>query len=255
MSFWNVNLDDWIRRRLYFDESISVYMFRTAAGWYDGNSSWYNNNNYSELRDINEWYDVEYLQEELLEDLRDMVLRHNRQESPQGLVIEEENHTMSSEKQVNSEAFIPYYRDISATPKVSSKGKRIETKKFKKSSNHLLSSFNSDGPRTYVYPDQYDVEKEAIKGKEDDYPLETIRSDGLIRITTQTPFVEDKNKIKVKIYDDNSIEISIDDDGDSLQNNKKYYRIVEVPKDVDIETAKCTYRNGILEITFKQKNR
>jgi HSP20 family molecular chaperone IbpA len=58
----------------------------------------------------------------------------------------------------------------------------------------------------------------------------------------------------VKTYNDSSIEISIDDDS-TLQKNKKYYRIVEVPKDADIETAKCTYRNGILEITFKQKKR
>ena len=47
----------------------------------------------------------------------------------------------------------------------------------------------------------------------------------------------------MKIYNDRSIEISIDD------------RIIEVPKDADSETAKCTYRNGILEITFKQKKR
>jgi hypothetical protein len=30
---------------------------------------------------------------------------------------------------------------------------------------------------------------------------------------------------------------------------------MEVPKDADIETAKCTYRNGVLEATFKQKKR
>ena len=80
-----------------------------------------------------------------------------------------------------------------------------------------------------------------------------MRSNDLIRITTQTPLVDDKNYIKVKIYNDKSIEISIDDD--TLQKNKKYYRIIEVPKDADIETAKCTYRNSILEITFKQKKR
>lgn len=58
----------------------------------------------------------------------------------------------------------------------------------------------------------------------------------------------------MKTYNDSSTEISMDDDS-TLQKNKKYYRIVEVPKDADIETAKCTYRNGILEITFKQKKR
>jgi HSP20 family protein len=64
------------------------------------------------------------------------------------------------------------------------------------------------------------------------------------------PLVDDKNYIKVKIYNDTSIEISVDDN--TLQKKKKYYRIIEVPKDANIETAKCTYRNGILEITFKQ---
>lgn len=39
-----------------------------------------------------------------------------------------------------------------------------------------------------------------------------MRSNDLIRITTQTPLVDDKNYIKVKIYNDRSIEISIDDD-------------------------------------------
>jgi HSP20 family molecular chaperone IbpA len=229
-------------------------MFRTVAGWYGGNNSWYNSK-YLELHDIIEWYNAEHLQEELLEDLRDIVLRHNKQEWSQGSVVEEENQTMSSEKQVNSEPFIPHYWDISATPKVGSKGRRKETKKFKKSPNNHLISYNSDDPRTYVYPDQEYEEKGVVKGKgEGDYPLEIIRSDVIIRITAQTPFVNDKNNIKVKIYDDNSIEISIDDN-DSLQNNEKYYRIVEIPKDADTETAKCTYRNGILEITFRQKNR
>jgi len=31
MSFWNIDLDDWIRRR-HFDESISAYALRTVVG-------------------------------------------------------------------------------------------------------------------------------------------------------------------------------------------------------------------------------
>jgi hypothetical protein len=86
--------------------------------------------------------------------------------------------------------------------------------------NHHLSSYNSDDPRTYVYPDHDNEEKEVVKGKgEGDYPLEIIRSDDVIRIKTQTPLVNDKNNIKVKVYNDNSIEISVDND-DSLQNIK-----------------------------------
>jgi HSP20 family molecular chaperone IbpA len=134
-----------------------------------------------------------------------------------------------------------------------------ETKEFKRSPSHRLSSYVNNNTRAFVYPEPnvlYREEKEAVSGQKDEqdyYPLEIIRSNDLIRITTKTPLVDDKNYIKVKIYNDRSIEISIDDD--TLQKNKKYYRIIEVPKDADIETAKCTYRNGILEITFKQKKR
>jgi hypothetical protein len=48
MSFWNINLDDWIRRRQHFDESVSAYMFSTS-GRYDDNN-WYNE--YLEFHDI-----------------------------------------------------------------------------------------------------------------------------------------------------------------------------------------------------------
>ena len=34
---------------------------------------------------------------------------------------------------------------------------------------------------------------------------------------------------------------------------KKYHKTIEVPEDIDIESAKSNYNNGILEITFKRK--
>jgi hypothetical protein len=44
MSFWNINIDDWIRGQLYLDENISAYMFHTTA--------WYGNNNCFASRSI-----------------------------------------------------------------------------------------------------------------------------------------------------------------------------------------------------------
>jgi HSP20 family molecular chaperone IbpA len=162
------------------------------------------------------------------------------------------------EGQINLEPFISYYYYINARPKVSSR-RRKETKEFKRSQNHCLSSYVNDDARTFVYPESdvlYRKEKEArIRGERDEqdyYPLEIVRSNDLVRIITQMPVAGNKRNIKVKIYNDTLIEISVNDD-DTLQKNKKYYRIIEIPKDADIETAKCTYRNGILEITFKQK--
>ena len=34
---------------------------------------------------------------------------------------------------------------------------------------------------------------------------------------------------------------------------KKYHKTIEVREDIDIESAKSNYNNGILEITFKRK--
>lgn len=249
MSFWNINLDDWVRRRQHFDESVSAYMFSTS-GWYDDNN-WYNE--YLEFHDIAEWYKADLLEkEDLLEEFPNKP-HYNKQEWP-------EEYQTIPEEQINLEPFISYYYSyINASTKVGSRRRKKETKEFKRSPSHRLSSYVNNSTRAFVYPEPnvlYREEKEAVsgqKGEQDYYPLEIIRSNDLIRITTQTPLVDDKNYIKVKIYNDRSIEISIDDD--TLQKNKKYYRIIEVPKDADSETAKCTYRNGTLEITFKQKKR
>jgi HSP20 family molecular chaperone IbpA len=54
------------------------------------------------------------------------------------------------------------------------------------------------------------------------------------------------------MYNDTSIEISIIND-DALNKNKDYYHRIEVPKDADVKTAKCKYRNGILELSFKRR--
>jgi HSP20 family protein len=36
---------------------------------------------------------------------------------------------------------------------------------------------------------------------------------------------------------------------------RKYHRTIEVPPETNIETATSSYNNGILEITFKKKDR
>jgi HSP20 family protein len=34
---------------------------------------------------------------------------------------------------------------------------------------------------------------------------------------------------------------------------RKYHRTIDIPQDTNIETAKSSFNNGILEITFKKK--
>jgi HSP20 family protein len=55
-----------------------------------------------------------------------------------------------------------------------------------------------------------------------------------------------KDKIKINAYD-NTVEVRSEDP------QRKYHRTFEIPAETDIETAKSTYNNGILEITFKKK--
>jgi len=40
---------------------------------------------------------------------------------------------------------------------------------------------------------------------------------------------------------------------DASYNSRKYHKLIELPKEADIETAKSIYNNGVLEITFNKK--
>jgi HSP20 family protein len=69
-----------------------------------------------------------------------------------------------------------------------------------------------------------------------------------IKVTLEMPGVS-KQDIKINAYDD-SVEVS------TIENaSKKYRRLIELPPDADLETAKSTYTNGVLEITFKKKGK
>jgi HSP20 family protein len=64
----------------------------------------------------------------------------------------------------------------------------------------------------------------------------------------QLPINNRKENIKVVAYSDKSIAIP------HLSSEGKQRRYTSViPYSIDIETARSTYRNGILEITFNRK--
>ena len=67
-----------------------------------------------------------------------------------------------------------------------------------------------------------------------------------VKVILEMPGVN-KDKIKVNAYD-NSVEIKSDDP------QRRYHEVIDLPPEADIETAKSSYRNGILEITFKKKD-
>jgi HSP20 family protein len=66
-----------------------------------------------------------------------------------------------------------------------------------------------------------------------------------VKVAFEMPGVSKQN-IVVKVYD-TSVEIT------TTGTDRKYHEVIEIPPETDIETATSTYKNGILEITFKKK--
>jgi HSP20 family protein len=78
-------------------------------------------------------------------------------------------------------------------------------------------------------------------------PLADVTTtDKEIKVVVEMPGVS-KESIKVNAYD-GSVEISTTEDA-----QRKYHETIELPSETDNETAKSSYNNGILEITFKKK--
>ena len=75
-----------------------------------------------------------------------------------------------------------------------------------------------------------------------------IVTDMNIKVVTQLPINNRRENIQVTAYSDNSVSISyLNSEG------KRSGRNLAIPYCIDIENAKSTYRNGILEITFNRK--
>jgi HSP20 family molecular chaperone IbpA len=87
------------------------------------------------------------------------------------------------------------------------------------------------------------VQKEGRESFED-----VIITDESIKVVTQLPISNRKENIQIIAYSDNSVSISyLNSEG------KQSSRTLASPYGIDIETAKSTYRNGILEIIFNRK--
>jgi HSP20 family protein len=77
---------------------------------------------------------------------------------------------------------------------------------------------------------------------------DVITTEKDIKVTVEMPGIS-KQDIKINAYD-GSVEVSTVETA-----AKKYRRFIELPPDADLETAKSTYTNGILEISFKKKGK
>jgi HSP20 family protein len=67
-----------------------------------------------------------------------------------------------------------------------------------------------------------------------------------VKVAVEMPGVKKEN-IVINLYG-NSLELTT-----TGTEERKYREVIEIPPEADIETATSTYKNGILEITFKKK--
>lgn len=86
--------------------------------------------------------------------------------------------------------------------------------------------------------------KPVISGERE--PLvDVITTDKEVKVTVEMPGIAKEN-IKINAYED-KVEVKSEDP------QRKYHRVIDIPREADIETVKSSYKNGILEIMFKIK--
>jgi HSP20 family protein len=87
--------------------------------------------------------------------------------------------------------------------------------------------------------------KPLISGETE--PLADVAStDKDVKVVVEMPGIEKKD-IKINAHD-NTVEVFTINSAP-----RKYRKVIEVPSEADIETARSTYKNGILEITLSKK--
>jgi HSP20 family molecular chaperone IbpA len=87
----------------------------------------------------------------------------------------------------------------------------------------------------------------TIEGVKKDSSEDVIVSDKNVKIVLQLPINSKKENIKVVANDDYSVTISyLDYDG------KRCTRTLDIPYTINVDTAKATYKNGILVVTINR---
>lgn len=83
-----------------------------------------------------------------------------------------------------------------------------------------------------------------IKGEREPL-IDVFSTNGEIRVIAEIPGVE-KEQIKLNASE-KKLTIKAETE------IRKYYKEVDLPEEVDVDSAKSTYKNGVLEVIFKKK--
>jgi HSP20 family protein len=79
-------------------------------------------------------------------------------------------------------------------------------------------------------------------------PLTDVTAtDKEVKVVVEMPGVT-KSNIKISAYN-NSVGVQTTENAE-----RKYHEVIDLPEEADIETARSTYNNGILQIIFKKKD-
>jgi len=92
-------------------------------------------------------------------------------------------------------------------------------------------------------PSVFGIPKPQLEVKEEREPLVDVISDEkTVKVVAELPGVE-KSDINLKCTE-NTLAISVDTE------RRKYYKEVELPAEVDPDSSKASYKNGVLEVTL-----
>ena len=101
-----------------------------------------------------------------------------------------------------------------------------------------LANNNQDGGENFRLGPKITTERE---------PMADVNStDKEVKVILEIPGVK-KEDIKINA-NETSVQVTASD------SQRKYHKTIELPNDIDINTAKSTYNNGILEVTFVRRN-
>lgn len=102
----------------------------------------------------------------------------------------------------------------------------------------IIREFGNMKPPEGMLPEEEGESAEDIR----EPLIEVVKEGDKVRVTAEIPGVEKKD-IKVKIIGDNILEIKAEG-----KDGRKYYKKVKLPAVVDLNKAKSTYVNGILNV-------
>lgn len=111
---------------------------------------------------------------------------------------------------------------------------------FREFGNIRPSQWSLKGGRPRVGQPMLTAEREPL--------ADVTTTDKEVKVTVEMPGIS-KQEIKVSAYE-GAIEVLTTD-----KAKRKYHRIIDLPSETDIESARSTYSNGILEIIFDKQSK